>query len=184
MLKNLKENKILKIIGNLLYAILFLIVIAILIVVILQRVSDNTIAIGGYRIFTVASGSMEPVYNVGDILIAKEIKPSEIREGDNIVYKGEKESLENKIITHQVVKINQNEDGKYRFITKGIANIKEDPGISENQIYGKIIYKMILLSYIGKLISNIYVFYFLIFVPIALIIYRQIRDLLDTNEDE
>ena len=68
-LKKIKENKALKVIGNIIYTLLFIIVIFMLVVVILQRVSDNSISFGGYRLFTVATGSMEPEYQVGDVLI-------------------------------------------------------------------------------------------------------------------
>lgn len=182
-IKELKENKILKLIGNILYILLFIIVILMLIVVILQRATDNSISFGGYRIFTVATGSMVPKYEVSDILIAKEIEPSEIKIEDDIVYKGKEGSFKDKVVTHQVIAITE-ENGTYRFITKGIANIEQDPEITGEQVYGKIIYKVKSLSFIGKLISNIYVFYFLIFVPIALIIYKQIKNIAASREED
>ena len=70
-IKKIKENKFLQIIGKILYILLFVFVIFMLIIVILQRVSDNTIGLGDYKMFTVATGSMVPEYNVGDILISK-----------------------------------------------------------------------------------------------------------------
>ena len=182
-----KEHKGLKIIGNILYAILFIIAILMLGVVILQRVSDNSVSLGGYRIFIVATGSMEPKYLVSDVLISKEINPAEINVGDDVVYKGKEGTFKDKVVTHQVIEKWQ-DGGTYKFITKGIANIEQDPEITANQIYGKILGKVKTLSYIGKVIQNIYVFYFFIFIPIALIIYRQIKnivyDLTHKDDDE
>lgn len=185
-IKKIKENKALKIIGNILYSILFLIVVLMLIIVIIQRTSNNSISIGGYRIFAVATGSMVPKYEVGDVLISKEIEASEIKVGDTVVYKGEVGGFKDKFVTHQIQSINKQEDGTYKFTTKGISNIEADPEISETQVYGKIIYKVKTLSLISKLISNVYVFYFFVFVPIAIIIYKQIRNLIreDKEEDE
>ncbi len=183
-IKKIKENKALKIIGNILYSILFLIVVLMLIIVIIQRTSNNSISIGGYRIFAVATGSMVPKYEVGDVLISKEIEPSEIKVGDTVVYKGEVGGFKDKFVTHQIQSINKQEDGTYKFITKGISNIEADPEISETQVYGKIIYKVKTLSLISKLISNVYVFYFFIFVPMAIIIYKQIRNLIKEDEEE
>ena len=120
--KKIKENKLLKVIGNILYVLLFVIVVLMLIVVILQRVSDNSISLGGYRLFTVATGSMEPKYLVGDILISQEIDPDEIQVGDDIVYKGNTGSFKDKIVTHQVVSIRE-ENGEKKITTKGIANV-------------------------------------------------------------
>ena len=183
-IKKIKENKALKIIGNILYFILFLIVVLMLIIVIIQRTSNNSISIGGYRIFAVATGSMVPKYEVGDVIISKEIEPSEIKVGDTVVYKGEVGGFKDKFVTHQIQSINKQEDGTYKFTTKGISNIEADPEISETQVYGKIIYKVKTLSLISKLISNVYVFYFFIFVPIAIIIYKQIRNLIKEDEEE
>lgn len=181
--EKIKENKILKTIGNILYIIFFIIVVLMLIVVILQRVSDNSISLGGYRLFTVATGSMEPKYKVGDILISKSVDSNEIQVGDDIVYKGAEGSFKGKTVTHQVVSI-EDENGKKKITTKGIANIEEDPKIDESQVYGKVIYKVKSLSFLSQLIKNIYVFYFIIFIPIAIIIFRQIRVLLKKDDDE
>ena len=182
-LKKIKENKALKVIGNIIYILLFIIVILMLVVVILQRVSDNSISFGGYRLFTVATGSMEPEYQVGDVLISQEIDTNEIQVGDNIVYRGNTGSFKDKIVTHQVVSIRE-ENGEKKITTKGIANVEEDPEIDGSQVYGKVIYKVKTLSFIGQIIKNIYVFYFIIFVPIAIIIFRQVRIILKKDDDE
>ena len=182
-MKKLRDNKVLKVIGNILYFILFVAVVLMLIVVILQRTTNNSVSLGGYRIFTVATGSMVPKYEVSDILIAKEIEPSEIKVEDDIVYKGEEGSFKDKVVTHQVISIRE-ENGEYRYITKGIANTAEDPEIGENQIYGKIIYKVKSLSFIGKMIANIYVFYFVIFIPIALLVFKQIKNIVSDKDDD
>jgi len=182
-IEEIKENKVLKTIGNILYTILFIIVILMLIVVILQRATDNSITIAGFRIFTVATGSMEPKYEIGDTLVCKEVDASKIEVGDDVVYKGETGSFKNKIITHQVVSIRE-ENGEYKYITKGIANNEEDPEINQNQILGEIVYKIKTLSFIGKLISNLYIFYFLIFIPIAIIIFKQIKNIISDDEED
>ena len=182
-LKKIKENKILKLIGDILYILLFVIVVLMLIVVILQRVTDNSISLGGYRLFTVATGSMEPKYEVGDILISKQVDANQIHVGDDVVYKGDEGSFKDKVVTHQVVSIRE-ENGEKKLTTKGIANTEEDPEIESNQVYGKVIYKVKTLSFIGQMIKNIYIFYFVIFVPIAIIIFRQIRSLLRKDDDE
>lgn len=183
-LKSIKENKGLQVLGKILYTLMFIMVILLLIVVIIQRTTNNAISLGGFRIFVVATGSMVPDYEVGDILISKEIDPKEIKVGDDIVYKGEKGSFKDKVVTHRVISIEQQEDGNYKIITKGIANTEQDPEITQNQVYGKIVYKAQFLSFISKLISNIYVFYFLIFVPIVVIVFRQIKNIITNDEKD
>ena len=178
MIKQIKENKVLKLIWNIIYTLMFIIVVLMLIVVVLQRVSNNTIAIGGVRMFVVATGSMRPVYEVGDVLISKEISPEELKVGDDIVYKGKVSTYYNKFITHRIISIEKQENENFKIITKGVANEEEDPEIDQTQVYGKIVYKVQILSLIGRLIQNIYIFYFMIFVPIGLLFFRQIKNIL------
>lgn len=175
MMKNLLNNKILRIIGKIIYVLLYIIVLLTLLVVAIQRFSNNNVSIAGFRIFNVATGSMVPEYQVGDILVSKEINPEDIQVGDNIVYMGEKQDFKGKIVTHQVIS-KREENGKIYFTTKGIANEEADPEISADQVYGKIIYRTIIFSFLSKIINNLYAFYFLIFVPVAIIICKLIVD--------
>lgn len=183
MLKKLMNNRFIKILGNILYTISFILIVLILLVVLIQRFSNNNIAIGGIRIFNVVSGSMEPKYNVGDILIAKDVPANEINVGDTITYIGEKSDFSGKIVTHEVVE-KKEENGKITFITKGIANNMQDPKITEDQVYGKVIYKSIILSFICKLLQNMYAFYFIIIVPLAIIIAKMMADYIIRKEEE
>ena len=174
----------LKLLGNILYILLFIIVVLMLVIVILQRATNNTVTLGGYRLFSVATGSMVPVYNVGDVLISKEIKPENIKVGDDITYVGEKNSFKGKTVTHRVISIEKKEDGNYKIITKGVANDEQDPEIDQTQIYGKIIYKIKILSFLDRMLKNMYIFYFVIFIPTALIIYKIFKSLTANDEDE
>ena len=182
-MKKIKDNKIIKIISNILYTIIFLIVLLMLIIVILQRTSNNEVSLGGYRIFVVVTGSMKPKYEEGDVLISKEFLPENIEIGDDVVYSGKEGNFKGKIVTHQVIS-KENENGEYKFITKGIANTAEDPEITQEQIKGKVIYKIKALSLFEKIALNNYAFYFIIFIPIALIIFRQIRNINHDEDDE
>lgn len=186
-LKKLKENKILNMIYNIGYTLLAVLVIAIFIVVVLQRVSNNTFSIGGFKIFNILTGSMLPKYEVGDILVSKDIEPNEIQIGDDIVYLGKSGTFAGKTVTHQVIDIEE-ENGAYKFHTKGIANQEEDPLVSQEQVIGKIVYKIQSLSFISKLINNLYSFYFIIFIPVAILIFLEIKrlviDVRETKEEK
>ena len=176
MLKKITENPVLKLINNIVYVILFLIVASVLFVVILQRASNNAIALGGVRVFNIISESMIPKYNIGDVLVVKSIEPQNIKVGDDIAYIGQESTFNQKIVTHQVIKIDY-ENGEYIFHTKGIANILEDPLVHQNQVFGKVVYKIWILSFISKILSNVYVVFFGIFVPIVVLIFWTILKL-------
>lgn len=186
MLKKITENPVLKLINNIVYVILFLIVASVLFVVILQRASNNAIALGGIRIFNIVSESMVPKYNIGDVLVVKSIEPQNIKVGDDIAYIGQESTFNQKIVTHQVIKIDY-ENGEYIFHTKGIANILEDPLVHQNQVFGKVVYKIWILSFISKILSNVYVVFFGIFVPIVVLIFwtiLKLKGLVEVEEYE
>lgn len=186
MLKKITENPVLKLINNIVYVILFLIVASVLFVVILQRASNNAIALGGVRVFIIISESMIPKYNIGDVLVVKSIEPQNIKVGDDIAYIGQESTFNQKIVTHQVIKIDY-ENGEYIFHTKGIANILEDPLVHQNQVFGKVVYKIWILSLISKILSNVYVVFFGIFVPIVILIFwtiLKLKGLVEVEEYE
>ena len=186
MLKKITENSVLKLINNIVYVILFLIVASVLFVVILQRASNNAIALGGVRVFNIISESMIPKYNIGDVLVVKSIEPQNIKVGDDIAYIGQESTFNQKIVTHQVIKIDY-ENGEYIFHTKGIANILEDPLVHQNQVFGKVVYKIWILSLISKILSNVYVVFFGIFVPIVILIFwtiLKLKGLVEVEEYE
>ncbi|MBS1339864.1 MAG: signal peptidase I [Clostridia bacterium] len=186
MLKKIIENPVLKLINNIVYVILFLIVASVLFVVILQRASNNAIALGGVRVFNIISESMIPKYNIGDVLVVKSIEPQNIKVGDDIAYIGQESTFNQKIVTHQVIKIDY-ENGEYIFHTKGIANILEDPLVHQNQVFGKVVYKIWILSLISKILSNVYVVFFGIFVPIVILIFwtiLKLKGLVEVEEYE
>lgn len=166
--KNSIIAKILSALWKVLWWVIEFIIIFIAIIIVTQRVTNNEKAFLGFRIFSVATGSMEPEYAVGDILIAREKDPATIVVGDNIVYLGNVADYRGKIITHNVIEVEQNEEGDYLFHTKGIANSIEDPVVHEDQLYGVIFYNNEVLAWICKILTNRYGLYFFVIVPIII----------------
>lgn len=173
-LKKLKENKVFNIIMKVLKAFVIILLIGFVIVVCLQRFSVNRISFFNYRMFTVISGSMRPKYDIGDVLVAKEVDPATIKVGDSISYLGTKGDFKNKVITHEVVGIEKDQSGEIVFRAKGLANIIEDPKVMASQLYGKVIYKSIILSIIYRIVANTIGFYLFIIIPMMYIIGSEI----------
>lgn len=166
--------------------ILYVLVVLLLVVTVVQKVSNNSLSVGGYRMFMIVTGSMEPEYMVGDILISKVTSEDKIKIGDDLTYMGKESSVKDKVITHRLIKIEE-KNGKKIFTTKGIANQFEDPSITYDQIYGKVVYKTIILSTLAKLMSST-VSYYLVFIVIALIFSIEVVSIIfskyDDDEDE
>lgn len=170
-----KFLNVLKYLYKFLKIILTIVIILIVCVILIQKVFNNKISIGGYRIFTVVSPSMEPDYKVYDIIISKETEPNNLKVGDDVVYLGEKSDFNNKIITHRIIEISK-ENNSYKIITQGIANTAPDPEIDETQIYGKVILRSKILSFLSKIVNSTIGFYCLILIPTSLLIIAEIFD--------
>lgn len=172
---------------NIIFTILKVLCLALLIIIILalamQRFSNNEMAVGGYRVFNVITESMVPTYQVGDVLIVKNINSNELKVGDDVTYIGKEGNFTGRIVTHRIIEIEETEDGNI-FHTKGIANDVEDPTIKGDQIYGKVIYKCVVISLLTKLMNNMIAFYIFIFIPLGILVFLQIKDITESKKEE
>lgn len=145
-----------------------------------QRFSDNG-SIGGYRMFTIVTGSMEPEYTIGDVILVEETKYEELKLKDVITYESRAKGTEGMLVTHRIIDINA---AKQELLTRGDANDADDPVIKGDQVLGKVVHKFFLISLLTKLIRNKIGFYFLVFVPLVLVIFLEIADFVTQPKEE
>lgn len=177
------KNKIEEhIITKIIKTILFIVAILLLGIIAVQRFSNNNLSVGGFRVFMIVSESMKGEYDIGNILISKNVSEDEIDVGDNITYLANNKDVKNMVITHKVVK-KEVRDGTTYFVTKGIANAIEDPEITYDQVYGKVVYKTILLSFLGKLMSKPGSYY-LIFLIVGFVVSIEIVSSMFKSREE
>ena len=176
-----KIGKIIKTIFNVAITVFVLLF---LLIVCLQRFSNNEITFLGYRMFSVASSSMAPDYNIGDVLIVKKTEPDQIKVGDSISYYGKVGSFAGKVITHQVIEIDKDVDNNLVFHTKGISNLVEDPLVYADQIYGVVVHRSKVLSFIYKTVNTKYGMFIFIVIPIFYIIGSEMLAFLLEKEEE
>ena len=101
---------------------------------------------------TVLTGSMEPTYPPGTLIIVKPIDPQEIRIGDPITY--QIESGKAAVVTHRVTAISHT-DGELVFTTKGDANSAADAApVQPVQVKGKVWYAVPWIGYVNNLIGG------------------------------
>ena len=118
-------------------------------IVIGQVLSKGYVSFGGYSLFRVVTGSMEPTMKVGTMLIAKDTPIEEIQPGQIVTYHSREPGKFRLIITHRVVSVVEGSNGQVYLETKGDANPYADPNyVDENYLIGKVI------TYTGK--NNIF----------------------------
>ena len=169
-------SRVFTFIWNIFVKILTIAIVFVSIIIVVQKVTNNQESFLGFRIFRVQTGSMIPKYQIGDVILVKEVDTDKIQIDDDVTYKGNTGTMNGMLVTHRVVDIEE-VDGKRVFHTKGIANNLEDPVISEEQINGVVQTKMYILSLICMLLNNKYVFYFCGILPLTIYVaFRLFRN--------
>lgn len=177
-MKKILENKIFKIIINIIKYIFITITSLFVILTVYQRVMPNN-KILGFRTYVIISESMKPMYEIGDIILSKEVEPSKLKINDVIVYYSNSGEYQGKVITHQIKEIYKDID-KYTFKTKGLANMIDDKElVKEEEIYGRVIYKFKIISLISKLVRNKYGALICIIIPMFWILIIEFKELKD-----
>ena len=99
----------------------------------------------------VMSGSMEPIFYRGDIVVVEKVEENfhKLKLYDIIEYR-----LDDRIVLHRIVKIEEKE-GKLVFITKGDNNELEDPKpVETSQINGKVKFVVKYIGYPSVLLNE------------------------------
>ena len=166
------NNKIFKIVYGTLKTIFFIILMLYVVFICVQRLSGNN-SVFGFRLFTVATGSMKGVYNVNDVIAVKDFDNKKLKVGDDIAFVGNRGGLENKLVTHRIIKIEEESNVRI-FTTKGVKNSVEDPSITESQILGKVVGVVPVVTQINHVVKSQLGFFCLIFWPLVLVIVLEI----------
>ena len=121
-------SKIISFILNILLTIVTIVIIIGIYYIYQLKIEKNDYAnLFGYTFFEVATGSMSPTMEIGDVVIVKLTK--EVETNDIIVYvDGEN------IISHSLIEINDD-----HLIAKGDANNSEDKPIQRDMVLGEVV---------------------------------------------
>ena len=85
-IKKSKSSKIISTVWEIFSKLLTVAIIFICIIIVVQKVTNNKNAFLGYRIFRVQTGSMIPKYQIGDVILVKEVDPDKIKVNDDVTY--------------------------------------------------------------------------------------------------
>lgn len=165
---NYEGDSVRKWLLNFIEIAIFIVITLTCMLLIVQSTLLKNKSILGYRSYVIGSNSMYPVLEYGDVIIIKEVDYDKIKIGDIVTYYGEVGEFKDKNITHEVVDIIYEDDIKY-LKTKGRANSSIDPKIREDQIFGKYVYRFILLSFMSKIVRDEFGFILFIFIPFGIL---------------
>ena len=153
--KECKESVVQNRISALVTVLLILTVLFCLFVVI-QVMSKGYVNIGGYMMFRVVTGSMEPTISVGSLLVTQEVDINTIQLEDIICFRTQETAIWGKIVTHRVVGAFQAADGSLLLETKGDANLIADGYlVNQHNFVGKVVW----YTGDGSMLASIFSFF-------------------------
>lgn len=135
----------------------------------------------GMHIFTVLSGSMEPNYPTGSLIIVKAAEAPELREQDVITYL----ISDNTVVTHRITGIvpDEHDPNVIRFRTKGDANNAEDLMlVHQNNVIGKPVLCIPMVGFVMNFIQKPPGTYIAIAIACVLMILMYLPDLFAKEE--
>ena len=172
-MKGLFDNKFFKFFYTLFRICFVLIIVLYLSFIIVQRLSGNK-SIFGYRLFNVATGSMIGVYDINDVIAVKDCDVKKLKVGDDVAYRGNRGGLDGLLITHRIIKIEEKEDGSRIFTTQGVNAPVSDPTIGEDQILGKVVGIVPVITQLNHIVKSQAGFFLLVFCPLVLVIVLEV----------
>ena len=107
----------------------------------------------GMQVYTVLSGSMEPVYHTGSLIYVKNVDYRDLKEGDVITFMLDEDT----VATHRIVGIVSDEEDPsvLRYRTKGDANDAEDGSLVHyKNILGTPVFTIPKMGYVANYIQN------------------------------
>lgn len=126
-----KRSKVFTVIGIVMCVILVPILVVNVTMIIQGLTNPGKVpGVFGYSPMIVMSPSMETAIYEGDLIVIKNVDPSEINENDVISFytpKRYRGSNEYEITTHRCIKVIENADGTRTFYTRGDNNFEDDP---------------------------------------------------------
>lgn len=126
----------------------------------------------GYTGFLIQSGSMEPSIMTGDVIVSR--KQDGYQKNDVITFYDHTD----RVVTHRIIEIKTNENGKDEFLTKGDANQAEDIYTQPvEKVIGKVVLVIPKMGYLVAFSKTKLGMFLLILVPVVLIIYDEILNI-------
>lgn len=109
--------------------------------------------LAGATPYTVLTGSMDPTYPPGTLVVVKPVPVEEIRTGDVVTY--QLESGKPAVVTHRVVEVGTSLEGEISLTTQGDANdVADSERVQAVQLKGRVWYAAPHLGRVNSLVTG------------------------------
>ena len=126
---------------SVLVTIMLILAVLLCMYVVIQVLSNGYANVGGFMMFRVVTGSMEPTIPTGALMVTREVPITSIRLNDIVCFRTQEAAIWGKIVTHRVVEILRSADGAVLLRTQGDANLVADGYlVDQGNFVGKVIW--------------------------------------------
>lgn len=124
-----------------LVSVLLILAVLLCLYVSIQVVTKGYTSFGGYMMFRVVTGSMEPTVPTGALLISRRTDVAQIQPGDIICFRTREVQIAGRIVTHRVVEKLEAADGSILLRTRGDANpVSDSYLVDADNMIGRVIW--------------------------------------------
>lgn len=128
-------------VGYMFTSLLLVMAIALSIFISFQVRTKGYVDIGGFSLFRVVTGSMEPTIAAGELLLCRATEIENVAIGEIVCYQTESSQIGGAVVTHRVVEIGTDEKGHSYLVTQGDANLVADTNlVQKNDLIGRVVW--------------------------------------------
>lgn len=110
--------------------------------VVMQVLNKGYASIGGYSLFRVVTGSMEPEIFAGELIASKSVDIDTLEVGDVICFRSKSPQMLGRSITHRVIGRSVDTEGNVQLLTKGDANLSVDEYyVTQDNLIGVVVWQ-------------------------------------------
>ena len=140
------------------------------------QMSSHVAFIGNYAFLKILTSSMEPKIPTGSYILVEKATADDITIDDIMVFTSRDPSIFGKMNTHRVIDVLY-ENGQKTFVTKGDNNNRQDSLTTKaKDVDAKFVKVLPVITKIGYVVTNKYVFFIVILIPSFLLIVLCVVD--------
>ncbi len=161
-----KRKSLWRRLSDTLFVLVIVIFIAVTIITVLSGINmrQDRLLFGSFGFGRVVTGSMEPDIPTGSFVFVRKAESDMLKEGTVIMFRSQDPSVpDNTPVCHQIVRVESDENGVIRYVTKGTANPIEDTfPVYEEDIIGVVAYSSLAIGKVIGFAKSAYVYPILI----------------------
>jgi signal peptidase len=139
--------------------------------------------VGADASYVVLTGSMEPSISPGDAIVVRSVPADRIAAGDVITFR--RAAGDAVPVTHRVLEVTTDADGRTAFVTKGDANEDPDSGLVTGPlVVGKLLVVLPYLGLVVQFVDSPAGFVLAVVAPLSLLVLNEVYGVVASSRDD